>query len=393
MPRPGQGSSSGGSRQSSSRSFGTRQSTGRRFGSSGASNPRPGSSQQRFSGSTQRQSSRGYNQPGMGPMDSGPFGGGPMGPGPMGPGPGVPRRRTSIFPFLMGSMYGRSQANRRNQVPPNYAPYGAPRRSYGSAFGIVILIVVIVLFFMMCGCSDSSSDAAIPESTYNREKLETGNKYVSDCIIDEEGWFENIPQTEKSLKSFYDKTGVQPMIVIHDYDPALRTDDQKDAYAQEYFETYAPNEDTFMYMYFAEPNDSEVGYMDTVVGHNATSVMDAQAREIFLDYLEQDWYSSKSTDEIFVTAFNNTADRIMTKTATSKDVWSKALIVIAVVAVAGGVIAVMMIRRKHEAERAAETERILRTPINDGRPSNPSTGSSTRRNDDDDDDLLNKYGG
>ncbi len=293
--------------------------------------------------------------------------------------------------FPMFGMPGYSRRS-RNTYDPDYYEYGNGRRRSSGMSTIVTIILIAILFFFlfsMFGCSRTTSPDVyqteeITESAYNREKLNSGIPYQQDCIIDELGWFENIPQTEKRLKTFYDKTGVQPMIVINEYNPALKTDQQKSEYAKEWYDRNIKNENVFLYMYFGEPGDSEVGYMETVNGKEISSVMDSNAVNIFWNYLDQDWTSGMNSDDMFVSVFDQTADRIMTKTATKNDVMLKGLGVAAIVAVGGVIIAVIVLRRKHERERAEETERILNTPLNP---------DSTKPNETDDEDLLNRYGG
>lgn len=242
---------------------------------------------------------------------------------------------------------------------------------------IIIFIVVLVTAFGGFPSSKSSSTKNIPKSTQNRERLESGVGYDNNCIIDNIGWFDNVTKTEKSIKKFYDKTGVQPYIVLNAYDSTLLTDTAKEEYAKKWYDEHIKNESTFLYMYFAEPNtDNDVGYMAYVNGKQVSSVMDSEAIEIFWAYVDKYWYSDMSTDDMFTTIFTKTADRIMTKSTTAADVGNNAVKVIGVIVVFAGIIVVMVIRRKHKAEEAKETEKILNTPLN---------GDSEA------DDLLKKY--
>lgn len=242
---------------------------------------------------------------------------------------------------------------------------------------IIIFIVVLVTAFGGFPSSKSSSTKNIPKSTQNRERLESGVGYDNNCIVDNIGWFDNVTKTEKSIKKFYDKTGVQPYIVLNAYDSTLLTDTAKEEYAKKWYDEHIKNESTFLYMYFAEPDaDNDVGYMAYVNGKQVSSVMDSEAIEIFWAYVDKYWYSDMSTDDMFTTIFTKTADRIMTKSTTAADVGNNAVKVIGVIVVFAGIIAVMVIRRKHKAEEAKETEKILNTPLN---------GDSEA------DDLLKKY--
>lgn len=242
---------------------------------------------------------------------------------------------------------------------------------------IIIFIVVLVTAFGGFPSSKSSSTKNIPKSTQNRERLESGVGYDNNCIVDNIGWFDNVTKTEKSIKKFYDKTGVQPYIVLNAYDSTLLTDTAKEEYAKKWYDEHIKNESIFLYMYFAEPDtDNDVGYMAYVNGKQVSSVMDSEAIEIFWAYVDKYWYSDMSTDDMFTTIFTKTADRIMTKSTTAADVGNNAVKVIGVIVVFAGIIVVMVIRRKHKAEEAKETEKILNTPLN---------GDSEA------DDLLKKY--
>ena len=222
-------------------------------------------------------------------------------------------------------------------------------------FGFFLLLTVIGLFV---------SDG--PTNSRNREKVNTGVAFHNNCIVDELGWFDNIPKTERRLQNFYDKTGIQPYIVLHAYDPALQTDAEKEAFANEYYEENIDNEGTFLFMYFAEEDqDNDVGYMCYVNGKQITSVMDSEAVDIFWAYVDNNWYSDASTDDMFVSIFDSTAKTIMTKSATKEDVGVKFGIVAIIIVGAVAVVVIMKLRRKHEREKAEETERILNAPIND----------------------------
>lgn len=249
--------------------------------------------------------------------------------------------------------------------------------SFNAIISLIIFVVVLMAAFGGFPSSNSSSTKNVPKSTQNRERLESGIGYDNNCIVDNIGWFDNVTKAEKSIKKFYDKTGVQPYIVLNAYDSTLLTDTAKEEYAKKWYDEHIKNESTFLYMYFAEPDtDNDVGYMAYVNGKQVSSVMDSEAIEIFWAYVDKYWYSDMSTDDMFITIFTKTADRIMTKSTTAADVGNNAVKAIGAIVVFAGIIVVMVIRRKHKAEEAKETEKILNTPLN---------GDSEA------DDLLKKY--
>lgn len=271
--------------------------------------------------------------------------------------------------FYGGGFYPRPP--RRNTVIVSHVG------SFNAVISFIIFVVVLMAAFGGFPLSNSSSTKSVPKSTQNRERLESGVGYDNNCIVDNTGWFDNVTKTEKSIKQFYDKTGVQPYIVLNAYDSALLTDTAKEEYAKKWYDEHIKNESTFLYMYFAEPDtDNDVGYMAYVNGKQVSSVMDSEAIEIFWAYVDKYWYSDMSTDDMFTTIFTKTADRIMTKSTTAADVGNNAVKAIGVIVVFASIIVVMVIRRKHKAEEAKETEKILNTPLN---------GDSEA------DDLLKKY--
>lgn len=271
--------------------------------------------------------------------------------------------------FYGGSFYPRPP--RRSTVIVSHGG------SFNAIISLIIFIVVLIAAFGGFPSSNSSSTKSVPKSTQNRERLESGVGYDNNCIVDNIGWFDNVTKTEKSIKQFYDKTGVQPYIVLNAYDSTLLTDTAKEEYAKKWYDEHIKNESTFLYMYFAEPDtDNDVGYMAYANGKQVPSVMDSEAIEIFWAYVDKYWYSDMSTDDMFTTIFTKTADRIMTKSTTAADVGNNAIKVIGVIIVFAGIIVVMVLRRKHKAEEAKETEKILNTPLN---------GDSEA------DDLLKKY--
>jgi flagellar biosynthesis/type III secretory pathway M-ring protein FliF/YscJ len=100
-------------------------------------------------------------------------------------------------------------------------------------------------------------------------------------------------------------------------------------------------------------------------GYQTSSVMDSEAVEIFWNNIDKYWYSDASTDEVFVNAFNDTADTIMHVSTTGKDIFKWVLIVIAILVT--GVVIIILVRQRNQRarEKAEEDQRILNTPIND----------------------------
>jgi uncharacterized membrane protein len=261
--------------------------------------------------------------------------------------------------------------------PPRRGPGGPPPRRGrgGGCLGtIMTTIIILILIVMIASCSIGSggggssyaSSSSDQKSTIVREKLDSGNAYINNCIIDEIGWFDNVSKTESQLKDFWEQTGVQPFIILKAYDASLTTQDQKVAWAEDYYDDNFDTENIFLYVYFAEQNvDSDVGYMTYVNGYQTSSVMDSEALEIFWNNIDKYWYTDLSTDEMFVKVYDSTATTIMHVSTTGKDVLKWVLIVIAILLI--GIFAVVLLKEKHKRakEKAEEDQKILNTPIND----------------------------
>jgi hypothetical protein len=231
---------------------------------------------------------------------------------------------------------------------------------------IVIAIFIIVMSGSLAGGGSRQTSATAQTSTIQREKLESGNAYINDCIVDELGWFDNISKTESRLKSFWEETGIQPYIILRDYDASLTTDAEKEQWAIDYYDANFDTENIFLFVYFAEQDtDNDVGYMAYANGKQTSSVMDSEAVEIFWNNIDAYWYSDSSTDDLFVNAFNDTADTIMHVSTTGKDILKWVLVVIAIIAV--GVIVINLVKQKNKRakEKAEEDQKILNTPIHD----------------------------
>lgn len=282
-----------------------------------------------------------------------------------------------------GSSYHRSYSHTspsRNYSNPQqyydtYHGYGgggyypsSPTRHRNNAVGglgsTMLLAISIVIIAIVIGVIANIQDR--PTSSRDRDKLTQVPAFDSDCVVDELYWFDNVNSAGNKLRNFYDETGIQPYIYLRAYDSSLRTNEEKEEYALSLFDELGLSENTFLYVYFAEEDtDNDVGYMCYVNGKMVDSIMDDEAIDIFWGYIDSYWYTDISTDELFQDVFNRTAAIIMRRSTTAADI----LIVIAIgAAVIGALFVIYMImktKRKNEAEKAKETERILSTPMQD----------------------------
>lgn len=229
---------------------------------------------------------------------------------------------------------------------------------------------MLLLLFAIIGTSSQSggSDDGIPVSTYQRTPLQ-GGSYDEDCVRDEIGWIGSSEAATlgRDLRYFWEKTGVQPYIVLLDYDEELTDEAAQYSYADAYFAEEIDSEDALLLMYFNDAPGDAGGWGDwqAVKGHQVDAVMDDEAMTILWAYLDRYWYGDYSEAEVFANTLRDTADRIMQRTTTRADILKWVLIVVLIVVVIVGILLIMRTRRKHKAEENAETERILNTPLED----------------------------
>lgn len=338
-------------------------SRGRSSGGHSISSSRSGSSGSRARGSSSFSSGGGFGGPSRGA-------GGPSPHGPHMAPPPPPRG-----PHMAPPPPPRGPHMAPPPPPPRYG-YGAPspmRRRLGNlvSYIIIVMMIFIIISVIYNRIENRSGFSDEQEITHEREKLDSGVGYRNDCIVDEIGWFDNISRTESRLQEFYDSTGVQPYIYLKSYDSALMTEDQKLAWAEDYYDKTFTEENIFLYVYFAEENtDVDVGYMCYVNGQQVSSVMDSEAVEIFWNNIDRYWYTDYSTDDVFVYSFTDTASTIMATVQSKYDAQkTQTKFWIVIVAVAAIIIILVILynwwkkKAQRAKEEAAETERILNTPM------------------------------
>ena len=254
-----------------------------------------------------------------------------------------------------GSTYHYSRLHRRG-----YHTYSPARSLHTAVFVPTVVITVFTALLMLMVLSDVSGD---PRSSYSRTPLE-GVAWDNDCIVDETGWVANIGKASRNLKYFYEKTGVQPFVYLKAYDPALTSDAEKEAYAEDWYDAHISNEGTFLFVYFGERNlDDDVGMMTVVNGREVSSVMDAEATDIFWNYVDRYWYSSMSTEDMLAAIYDHTADTIMTKSTTPNDILR--IVLYGAIILIAALFAFLVV--KHilfaKAEQEERYREILETPV------------------------------
>lgn len=229
---------------------------------------------------------------------------------------------------------------------------------------VVFIFVLIAILGAAAGMSGRNS-GDVPASTAAREKLDINHSYQTNLVYDELGWIDT-SKVSRNLREFYDKTGIQPALALFDYIPGVTGNESagKD-YASNWYDENIDGEGALLLAYL-DTGTEEEGWAYLIYGDAVKSVMDAEAEDIFWAYYDRYWTdTSVDLTDAYPAIFNKTAERIMQQTTTSADVMQTVMKVVLVVAACGAVIFIMKTKRKHDAERAEETERILNANLRD----------------------------
>lgn len=301
-----------------------------------------------------------------------------------------------------GSSYRPSGGSYRPAPPPPPPPrpryYGHSHHVYhhtggyrrgGTSVVVTVFMIIILCAVLISVFSSMGPGNKIPNSTVTRERL-NGGSFYDNCVIDDIGWVRDDGSSEAklgaNLKYFWTKTGIQPYVILLPWDSEYGNSRAAEDYCDYLFTEYVDREDAILLVYVDARYDDEDGDWYLMAGKMAGSVMDSEANEILYAYLDRYWFDlSYTVPQAIEKAFHDAADHMMEKTTNGWDVMKTVVIFAIVAAGICGIIAVMIIRRKHEAERAQETVDILQAGQNQqtyGTSSDPSMDDLTSRYDD-----------
>ena len=240
----------------------------------------------------------------------------------------------------------------------------------GSIVGIVVAALVVMLiigmFIMLFdsggGSSSGSfnSSGSVTVSTINRQPLPKGSVNETDYYTDELDWIGNKTKLQAGMKNFYARTGVQPYLYITDTvnGTTFPTNDDAEIYAMRLYDELFTDEAHLLVLFHEYDGVPEMWHLR---GAQAISVLDDEAMDIFYDLLQRYYYDDNlGEEEFFSMAFDKASERIMSVTVSP---W--VYIGIGFLILAGLLIAFFWWKAaaKRKGEKAAETERILNTPL------------------------------
>ena len=220
--------------------------------------------------------------------------------------------------FILGSIVSGSNPRRRS----------TSSASGSDKIGVIIFIIVFALYILGEVLS-STAAGSIQKSTVEREKLESSSLIESDTYYEDRlDWIFSQNTLEGGMKYFYEKTGVQPFLIITDDigGNGIYSEDQMWKFANDVYDAHFNDEAHLVVVFYEHLGEYHTCY---VTGTEAKTVVDDEGGEILLDYLDHYYYSDLDEDEMFNKAFRESADRMMTVTPSYG--WIALIIVLAIV--------------------------------------------------------------
>ena len=295
--------------------------------------------------------------------------GGRSGGGGINRGGGFGRSPSSSNRGASGGMF-RSPVRTRGYHRPFFRPYGRPFFGWGTRMGgggfgggcltlPLALLLIVVFIAIASSIFTLPNDSPITRSTVRREPLPPGSVVETGYYTDELGWIQNPTRLTAGMSNFYRETGVQPYLYITDtingsHSP---TEEEVQEFAFGLYDELFTDEAHFLLIFFEYQGDYSTWY---VSGAQANSVMDTEAADILLDYIDRYYYYDMTDDAFFSTAFNDAGKRIMTVTTSP---WIPVLMVVVILMIL--LIAFLWWRnsKKQKNLEAQQTDQMLKTPL------------------------------
>lgn len=257
--------------------------------------------------------------------------------------------------YLGSKMSGRSSGRGVNQRPSGGSSNG------GCGTVVFVLVIFVILLVIIFSLSSSGSD--VIRSTVAREPLPKGSVNETSYYTDEIGWIGNETALTEGLKYFYAKTGVQPYVYITDTINGSNYPSSSDLnnFANDLYDELFTDEAHLLLVFF-EFEGNAGNYMDYyVTGTQAKGVIDTEAGDILLDYIDKNYYdSSLSEEEFFSNSFRDAADRMMEVT---KSPWITVFYIIGILVIVVILFSWWKHAKKQKNLEAQQTKQILNTPI------------------------------
>ena len=263
---------------------------------------------------------------------------------------GLGGRRPHYYSSPMYSYGGNNYFRRRGTFTSGNCCC-TPTLTAGCGFVFIALVVIFMISGALMAAIGpiGTGIGKVQDSTIVREKLDRRDVIETAYIEDQANWITSTYDATKGMKKFFERTGVQPFLIISESiegnrNPSL---DQLDQYLAKRYEELFSDEQHILVLFFDNGTNWYTRYN---CGSKARLLMDEEACEILLDYFDYYVESDMNDDDYFSTVFDKASERIMSKphfVTDSKVITLIAFVVIDVVVLI--IVILLAVRRKKRA--------------------------------------------
>lgn len=235
---------------------------------------------------------------------------------------------------------------------------GGGRYSGGALAGIIVAFFTVAFIVIVIGViASAGGTSGVSKSTLERTAIQPQGPFDRNCVDDRAEWISDRTTLLKGMEQFYKDTGVQPALCIT---ADLDGKSAEDFATARYDDLIGHEKGVLLLFYEPQPSDWDAYYM---AGRSAQTVMDSEACDILMDYVEAYYTSDMGEDEYFAAVFRETGERIMTVTPTMASRIPLIVGAAVLVALVFAAVKALQLKHKRDKEKAEETERILKTPV------------------------------
>jgi len=229
-------------------------------------------------------------------------------------------------------------------------------------FGILAAIVAIAAAM----CVIFGILMALAKDTGQREKLDASVCVSSDAWIDDRlGWLADTGQVTDAMRYFYQKTGVQPYLLICD-SLGGKGREITDAEAEEelrlLYDSLYSDEGHMIYAFMEYADSQYITWIYT--GRAADTVVDSDARGIFLSNADRYYTDSSLTDDgYFSRIFRKSADAIMKDGSARQKVFAACMSLAGVMAAVSLTGFIWLVRKEAKRKELEQLKKFLDAPV------------------------------
>ncbi len=163
------------------------------------------------------------------------------------------------------------------------------------------------------------------------------------------------------MKTFYDKTGVMPYLVITNNVGGAKTSGEAETYTKNlYYELFKNDEAHFLVLWYQENGSDDYAFM--YAGSSANGVIDSDAREVVYNYFNRYYSGDYDDNQYFAKVFEDSAEEIMKQSSTG---WKQTLFWLVIVIAVLIIMNVIDYKNTMKIKKQEAAAKILNANIED----------------------------